>query len=184
MRRSVKIWCKLFGLTVRSCDDWPTSVLSMSARLGPSQSRAGSADALRKGRIASDMAGAAGDVVWWQAPEQAVAKQEPANGKDESGHYPAISGHGRVCPQGLTSRPADRAGCSLVLPCVQVGEDLRDSLVSSRQIAFQALAHNPAQSRRESGVHLRHRNRALLRPLDEAGQGALRLKGSLPVSSS
>src|ERR1700683_4791528 len=45
--------------TARSCADWPTSLLSISAMLDPSQSSDGSPDALRKGRIASDVAGGA-----------------------------------------------------------------------------------------------------------------------------
>ena len=32
IRRSCKIWCKRSGETVRKCADWPTSVLSMSAK--------------------------------------------------------------------------------------------------------------------------------------------------------
>src|SRR5207302_6297825 len=38
----------------------PTSVFNISARLGPSQSSEGSPEVLRKGRIASETAGAAG----------------------------------------------------------------------------------------------------------------------------
>src|ERR1700731_3138066 len=57
IRRSVNIWCTLVGLTVRNWADWPTSVLSMSARLDPSQSTLGSPEALRKGKIANETAG-------------------------------------------------------------------------------------------------------------------------------
>src|SRR6267143_2711414 len=39
---------------VRRWADWPTSVLSMSARLGPSQSSEVSPDAFRKGRMARE----------------------------------------------------------------------------------------------------------------------------------
>src|ERR1700722_14254307 len=59
MRKSLNTWCKLLGLTVRNCDDWPTSVLSRRTNLARSQSRAVSPDALRKGKIASETAGLA-----------------------------------------------------------------------------------------------------------------------------
>src|ERR1700674_2849707 len=39
---------------VRRREDWPTSVLSMSARLGPSQSSEESPEAFRRGRMARE----------------------------------------------------------------------------------------------------------------------------------
>src|SRR5216684_4573236 len=48
------------GETVRSLADCPTSVPNISAMLAPTQSSEGSPDALRKGTIARESAGAAG----------------------------------------------------------------------------------------------------------------------------
>src|SRR5579863_7274745 len=45
---------------VRRCADWPTSVLSMSARLEPSQSSLASPEPLRNGRMARETSGPAG----------------------------------------------------------------------------------------------------------------------------
>src|SRR6202050_1237827 len=59
IRKSLKIWPMRSDETARSCADWPTSVLSISAMLDQSQSSDGSPEALRKGRMASDMAGGA-----------------------------------------------------------------------------------------------------------------------------
>src|SRR5690349_7923578 len=47
----------MFGLTVRRLADCPTSVVSRSATLDPSQSSCGSPDAFLNGRIASDTLG-------------------------------------------------------------------------------------------------------------------------------
>src|SRR4029077_18399186 len=57
MRRSVNIWLTRLGLTVRSCADCPTSVVNISATLEPSQSKFGSPEALRNGRIAREVNG-------------------------------------------------------------------------------------------------------------------------------
>src|SRR5271167_4338651 len=103
MRRSVNTWCKLLGLTVRNCADWPTSVLSMSARLGPIQSRLGSPDALRKGKIASDTAGLVGAVMALdEGPKSGSRSRNAPIARARAVITPAISGHGRVCPHGLT----------------------------------------------------------------------------------
>ena len=57
IRKSASTWCKPSGEIVRTRADCPTSVLSMSATLEPSQSRELSPDALRNGRIASETSG-------------------------------------------------------------------------------------------------------------------------------
>ena len=62
-RRSDNTWRKRSGEIVRRCADCPTSVLSMSARLVPNQSRCASPEPLRKGSIASETSGAAAAVV-------------------------------------------------------------------------------------------------------------------------
>ena len=56
-RRSDSTWCSRSWETARKRVDWPTSVLNISARLGPNQSTLGSPEALRKGKIANDSAG-------------------------------------------------------------------------------------------------------------------------------
>src|SRR5208282_2653915 len=100
--RSPNIWCRLFGLTVRNCADWPTSVLSMSARLGPIQSRLGSPDALRNGKIANDTTGPAGaDLVLGDLKSRS-RRMYPPLARITTVKIPAISGHGRVCPHGFT----------------------------------------------------------------------------------
>src|SRR5664279_4597439 len=103
IRRSVNIWCTLLGLTVRNCADWPTSVLNMSARLGPIQSRLGSPDALRKGKIASDTVGLAGaNPVLGDDLKSRSRSMYPLIARTKAVTIPAMSGHGRVCPHGLT----------------------------------------------------------------------------------
>src|SRR2546427_5142891 len=57
-RRSCRIWLTRSEGTVRREADSPMSVLSISARVGPSQLSDVSPDALRKGKIASETTGA------------------------------------------------------------------------------------------------------------------------------
>src|SRR5438067_13336745 len=60
MWRSREIWPRRSEEIDRRCADCPISVLSISARLGPSQSSDLSGDALRRGKIASEIGGALG----------------------------------------------------------------------------------------------------------------------------
>src|ERR1019366_9372184 len=71
----------------------------------------------------------------------------------------------------------DCAGGSLVFPRVQVRKNGRDILVSLVQIAFQTLAHDPAQRPGNLSVNIRHWSRTLLCPFDEAGESALGYEG-------
>src|SRR5580700_4383485 len=55
-RRSFRIWKRRSEGTVCNFADWPTSVLRILARLLPIQSRDGSFEVLRNGRIARERA--------------------------------------------------------------------------------------------------------------------------------
>jgi len=82
---------------VRKRADWPTSVLNISARLGPSQSILGSPDALRKGRMASETA--AGAVGVFALGQRASAQQEAGNRQRQGGHNSCNERPGNSPPQ-------------------------------------------------------------------------------------
>src|SRR5580698_2948161 len=99
MRRSVKIWCRRSGLTVCNFEDCPTSVLNISARLEPNQSKLGSPEAFLKGRIANEMAGAA--LVRDGDDENTLSRNRyPPIARMTTINPAVIDGHGMVRPHG------------------------------------------------------------------------------------
>src|SRR5580704_10749936 len=99
MRRSVNIWCKRSGLTVCNFGDCPTSVLNISARLEPNQSKLGSPEAFRNGRIASEIAGPA--LVRAGDEENRLSRNRyPAIASTTTIKPAVIDGHGIVRPHG------------------------------------------------------------------------------------
>src|ERR1700692_735202 len=75
---------------VRRCADWPTSVVSISARLGPSQSSDASPDAFRNGRIARE-ACANGAPAFAAEPEKMLRRKTiPAAASKIMAAIPAI----------------------------------------------------------------------------------------------
>src|SRR5580692_7727894 len=99
MRKSENIWCKRSGLTVCNFEDCPTSVLSISDRLEPNQSKLGSPEAFLKGRIASETAG--GALVCAGDDENSLSRNRYPPIASTTTIKPAvIDGHGIVRPHG------------------------------------------------------------------------------------
>src|SRR5580693_5519908 len=116
MRKSRRIWLTRSGETIRRCDDCPTSVLKVSATLDPSQPRLWSAEALRKGRMASDTAGAAGAVFVLLGEDNFPRSRKPASASTKTAAVPPIQCQGTVCPQGF-SLVGKRNVAPARLPC-------------------------------------------------------------------
>src|ERR1700676_5588680 len=89
----------MFGLTVRRLADCPTSVVSMSARLEPSQSSDGSEDAFRKGKIANETAGATGAELL-ERPNSLSRSRYPLTASNNNATAAAINGHRVSIPAG------------------------------------------------------------------------------------
>src|SRR5271156_6896816 len=81
IRKSRKICPTRSEETRRSRADWPTSVLNISARLEPSQSRDASPEAFRNGRIASERAGGAVAVFSPEFPNSRPRKMKAAEAR-------------------------------------------------------------------------------------------------------
>src|SRR5581483_12097266 len=92
----------------------PTSVLSMSARLGPSQSRAGSPEALRKGKIAIET-GARAEDDDVTGPNSLWRKRKPIVVRINTAATTPMRGQGMSRPHGLTSEK--RRVAAARLPC-------------------------------------------------------------------
>ena len=130
IRRSPKIWCTMLGLTVRRLADWPTSVVSMSATLEPIQSSDGSEVAFRKGRIASDAAGAGAEPLLPARLKSLARNTNPqitrirvaAIGRN---HRPSRTPTAKIEPDSRCTA----ADGSPVLPVIEIRNHLRNRLV-------------------------------------------------------
>src|SRR5208337_3393036 len=110
--------------------------------------------------------------------QQLPSQQETADRQHQDGYNPSNERPWQSLAPGFdASVELDCAGGSLVFPRVQVGKYGRGTLVSFVQIAFQALAHDPAQGPGDLSVNIRHWNCTLLGSFDEAGYSALGHKG-------
>src|SRR5580700_12234523 len=99
IRKSENIWCRRSGLTVCNCEDCPTSVLNISARLEPNQSKLGSPEAFLKGRIANETAGTA--LGRAEDDENSLSRNRYPPIASKTTINPAvIDGHGMVRPHG------------------------------------------------------------------------------------
>src|SRR5204862_5780824 len=77
----------------------PTSVLSISATVEPSQSKLGSPEAFRNGRMANETAGAAG-ASGLLGDKSLSRKINPVIASRIAANAPPNFGQGIVCPQG------------------------------------------------------------------------------------
>ena len=112
MRMSVRSWATRSPETVRSDADWPTSVRSMLAAVGPSQSSDESPDAFRNGRMKSEdeRVGTDADV----AGERQSRRSRTRNPTAPRAMMTAIRGASKPAPRGRAARQDSvaTAGCA------------------------------------------------------------------------
>src|SRR5580704_11652818 len=164
IRKSRRTWLTRSGETMRRCDDCPTSVLSVSATLDPSQPRLSSADALRNGRMASETAGPAAAFLAGANNSSRSRKPVRASTKTADAANP-VPGDG--LPPGLFARgEAQRGRGALALPGLKIEQELRGGLVAHGGIALQALADDIAEGAGNRPVVIGDRNGLFLVALD------------------
>ena len=146
--------------TVRTCGDCPASCRAPGSRLGPSESSVGSPDALRNGRIASEIAGPAGCRRWLAALDTNRSRRtsQPASERDQQTRRTpesTIVAHAATERDRVRARPSGmRSPWPDVCPTrgqARAPRAARSSSDSAPRVGLQALGHQrvePSGNRR------------------------------------